>query len=238
MIKRIVDAGLIGLVAILCGAPLVVAQDDGLTGFQFGERLGEETCANAAVYREYAASDVGLQSLITGEPVFLSFIAFDYATVSDAEYAMQVFQEDMNDGNLEFSAETVDPEIRPVSVGSVGDQSHGFIVTAESFDDESAFGVEWSMVFMAVRQGPILELSIGIGTTGSVATIVDTIEPTLTRWPTGDGSAFAEGIYKASGGEMAGSLFDTLPRLENLPVGFAMTAQGTVFTSPPRSNCR
>lgn len=221
--------------------PSAHAQENDLseiTGFSFAEGFGELTCADVAVYRDYTASDAGLEALFTGQPLFLSFMAFDYLTEEDGEEAMHAFRERVGDGYLSFSSDTIDLEIRPVSIGSLGEESSGFAI-ASAPDEASEIDVDWSLVFVAVRQGPVVALGIGIGTTGSVGELVDAIEPTLTDWPTGEWGAFASGIRRTPDGEMTGGLFDALPLLEHMPVGFGMAAQGTVLlSSPARGNCR
>lgn len=226
---------LIAIVVLLAFVPIVGAQqDDELTGEELASAFGQGTCADGVVYRDYHASDLGVKSLFSGQPVFLAFVALDYPSDDEAKDAMTIFRQRFGDPDWLFSSEDEALSPQPVSLGTLGDQAYGFVVDIQSLQDNDDADVTWTLVYTAIRQGPIIVLAMGLGLVGSVGIIADTVERTLDRWPTSHTGSFSN-THTNGDGQRVGGLWEAIPRIDDMPAGYRSAWDGLTF--PQDEDC-
>lgn len=229
--KRLIALWLV-VVSMGLGGETGHAQDDEPLGRMIGERLGEESCAEELVFRDYVLADPGIGALFAGEPVALTFVALDYLSARHAQESLDAVKRAIVDSFGEiYSADALSPP-RVVSVGDIGDASMGGIVTIQIDDAESVNRI--SVVWIAVQQGPFVVVATAIGLEGSTIDLLGTVDTTLDRWPMSSEGSF-RATYLNPDGQTVGGIWEAMPRIDDMPAGYTMAAEG--FDFPLQLDC-
>lgn len=166
----------------------------------------------AAVTRYAVSPTLGLAAAFAGDLYHVDSYGFKFRTESQAGLAPREIVDAYRDWytiehNQRFQG------LSEASARQLGDASWGWIAEIPGANDDKKL-YPWAL--FAVRKNATVQMMIGVAISGTpLRRLADISEETLERWPNDD-------RRYTYGGEPAGGIWDTLPRLDDYEEGMVI----------------